>query len=95
MLAPNQLHELAHTLQAHPPTSPLWTGLIALLDDTIKDANDNSTHAATPPDERPWWAGHERGLRDFKQDLEDLRSGAYRLWPMMPPEKEGEEISDL
>lgn len=93
-LTASQLHELANALQGLTDQTPLWANLKQYVADTISDANENTTDLVTTAEQRHWWAGHERALRDLWSDLEALRSGAYRQWPTLralPKEEQGDE----
>ena len=95
MLTPLEIEKIADGLATIPEDSVGWVALSKWLGDDIDEANDFATHPDTHSDQRDYWAGRERGLRDLRKELAELRSKAYLNWPEMKQlaekRKDGEE----
>lgn len=74
MLSKEQMAGVAEGISNIPQET--WAGLLRFLEDAANDANENTT--APGEEDRDWWAGHERGVRDVIGDLKALRDGSWR-----------------
>src|SRR4051812_25126338 len=76
MMTKQQVEGIAQRVQGIGPEH--WAGIREWVEERIREANENTTAEGEP--RREWWAGHERFGRDVLQELEDLRTGAWRAW---------------
>lgn len=78
------------------PGESVWQAIMGRFELAIAEANDLATspdpHMST--EEKLAYSARERGLRDLWQELDDLRSGAWKSWPEFekaPKRKKAEE----
>ncbi len=74
-----QIRREADAFTAMPQES--WNVLVARISAAIDEAGDAASHPDTKEKKRAGWCGRVRGLHDLRQELADLRTGAWRQWP--------------
>ena len=67
-------------------TDATTEALRARFERAIAEANDLATSPVEP--QREFYAGGERLLRDLWQEIEDLRTGAWKDWPEFSNQKQ-------
>jgi hypothetical protein len=80
---PEELREVmrtAETLQSLNEAQ--WLAVRGWAGKALAEALEESTGLETAEDKRAWWCGSAGALRDLTSQLDSLRSGEWRKWPV-------------
>lgn len=72
-----------------------WSALRAVFEADIAEANDKATAPETDETKRQGWCFYERALREVWRELNELRSGEYRNWPLLAQALEQEQLERM
>lgn len=72
--------------------SPVWQALMRWFERHKEEAEVNAVDHQLAEDKRAGYCGRIAALRDLREELEDLRSGAWKGWGVMKGVVEEEDV---
>ena len=93
-MTPAEIQRHAAALSGLPAESPAWLTVQAWLADKREEAVGKLKGVAQPAECLKHWAGAIEALDDLREDLEDLRSGAWKQWPSVAGHIEDEKENE-
>lgn len=89
-----EIQRHARALSGLPADHPAWLAVLAVIAHEREEAVDLVKPAMTPPDKRAHAAGAIEQLDSLRDDLMDLRSGAWKSWPGVQGHIEAQEPNE-
>lgn len=89
-----QLTQDAAALATLTENSPVWQAFTRRIDEWIREADGFSGDILTAEEKRGLYAVQAGALRGIREELDDLRTGKWREWPVMKNRVVEEETTE-